>query len=109
MVKEFDEQLNEMLELLQDLLAEVHANGWNAAELIKRAESLLRLARGAILCWRFTQEVVGSLDQISLGSGSWGHGQPYHLPVDFCFREALKAELARRRAERKSKCKGVSK
>ncbi len=25
----------------------------------------------------------------------------YYLPVDWCFREALKAELARRRAERK--------
>lgn len=33
----------------------------------------------------------------------------YYLPVDWCFREALKAELARRRAERKAKRKaGVS-
>lgn len=30
----------------------------------------------------------------------------YHLPVDWCYREALKAELARRRAERKKARKG---
>jgi len=31
----------------------------------------------------------------------------YYLPVDWCFREACKAELQRARAERRAKRKGI--